>query len=192
MVKIITLETKRLKLRQWQQSDFAEFEKINADSIVMEYYSSTLSTEQSNNMAEYLQKLIAERSWGLWAVEVKNNQQFIGFVGLHEPTHNLPVTPCVEIGWRLNKAYWGKGYATEAAKRCLQFAFEELKLVEVFSFTSVINEQSSAVMARLKMTNMNRNFNHPMLPENHRLSEHVLFNITAEQWRSASLNNAAS
>ncbi len=189
MTQVITLETNRLILRQWQQNDLVEFSKINADPIVMEYYPNTLNEEQSNNMVNYLKSLITERSWGLWAVEIKNNRQFIGFVGLHEPTHDLPVTPCVEIGWRLAREYWRQGYATEAAEQCLRFAFEQLKLQQVYSFTSVVNKKSATVMARLQMKNMESNFQHPILPENHLLREHVLYKITAEQWCSAYSSN---
>jgi len=136
------LVTERLILRQWKEEDFLPFSKMNADPDVMAYYPSTMSEEESNMMATKINDLLAERSWGFWAVELKQENEFIGFVGLHNPTHDLPCTPCVEIGWRLAKKHWGKGYATEAAEESLRFAFDELKLSEVYSFSSVLNEKS--------------------------------------------------
>jgi len=184
MSKSIQLETERLKLRQWKDSDFPIFSEMNADPIVMKYYPNTLSEDESNTLANKCRELISKQSWGFWAVETKKEKEFIGFVGLHKPTYDLPFTPCVEIGWRLGKKYWGKGYATEAALEALKFAFEELKLNEVYSFASVSNTQSWAVMERLNMRNLEKNFEHPIIPEKHPLREHVLYKITAEQWNN--------
>lgn len=187
MKEEVKLETERLRLRQWKESDLSLFAEMNADPVVMEYYPDILSEDESNAMANKLKGLITERSWGFWAVETKEEKEFIGFVGLHKPTYDLPVTPCVEIGWRLGKEYWGKGYATEAALESLKFAFEELKLNEVYSFASVLNKRSWAVMERVKMKNTESNFNHPIIPEGHPLREHVLYKITAEQWSKTSV-----
>lgn len=184
MSKSIQLETERLKLRQWKNSDFPAFSEINADPVVMKYFPNTLSEDESNAIANKCKDLISKRSWGFWAVEIKEEKEFIGFVGLHKTSYDLPFTPCVEIGWRLGKKYWGKGYATEAAFEALKFAFEELKLSEVYSFTSVSNMQSWSVMERLNMQNLKKNFEHPMVPERHPLREHVLYKITAEQWNN--------
>ncbi len=175
--KTIEIKTERLLLRQWREQDKPDLARLNADSIVMEFYPSILSVEESNVLADKISALISEKGWGLWAVELLDTKQFIGFVGLHEPTHDLPCTPCVEVGWRLAKEYWGKGYATEAARAALNFAFEVLKLEQVYSFTSVGNEKSEAVMRRLNMVNTHNNFEHPMIPEGHELREHVLYKI---------------
>ncbi|KHD08019.1 GCN5 family acetyltransferase [Candidatus Thiomargarita nelsonii] len=184
MTKIVELKTNQLLLRQWQKEDFPLFAKINYDSVVMEYYPSVLSEDESNAMAHKFESLISERSWGFWAVELIDENKFIGFVGLHKPTYELPVTPCIEIGWRLAKEYWGKGYATEAARVALKFAFEELGLNEVYSFTSVSNKKSWSVMVRLGMQNTGANFEHPIIPESHPLREHVLYKITKAQWKN--------
>ena len=184
MSEPIELSTDRLILRQWKESDFLPFSRINADPVVMEYYPSTLSKNESNAMANKLKALISDWSWGFWAVEVKEENKFIGFVGLHKPNYDLSVTPCVEVGWRLGKEFWGKGYATEAAKESLRFAFEELSLSEIYSFTSMSNEKSRAVMERLNMINTGENFEHPIIPEGHHLREHVLYKITKEHWKN--------
>ena len=176
-MKTVQLETKRLILRQWKKDDFKAFEKLNADPIVMEYFPSILSAKESNALAQKMQDLIEHNGWGFWAVEEKFSGAFIGCLGLHEPTDDLPFTPCVEIGWRLLKEYWGKGYATEAGKEVVGFAFEVLKLDEIVSFTATINHRSESVMKRLGMKKKDANFEHLALPKGHRLREHSLYAI---------------
>jgi RimJ/RimL family protein N-acetyltransferase len=171
------IATPRLNLRQWQPPDYAHFAALNADPVVMEFFPALLSEEQSNAMAAKIQATIAHQGWGFWAVEIKATGDFAGFVGLHEPGYHLPCSPCVEVGWRLDKAFWGKGYATEAGTAALDFAFNTLQLTEVVSFTSVLNLKSQAVMQRLGMQNTGQNFLHPMVPEGDRLQEHVLYKI---------------
>ena len=120
--------------------------------------------------------------WGFWVVEKIDDKKFMGFVGLNEPTYKLPVSPCVEVGWKLAKEYWGCGFASEAAKASLAIAFKKLDLPEVYSFTSVLNKKSQAVMERIGMVNMNQNFDHPMMPKNSPLMEHVFFRIEKSHW----------
>ncbi|WP_370979525.1 GNAT family N-acetyltransferase [Agaribacterium sp. ZY112] len=172
------LKTKRLLLRQWQDSDLEPLAKINADPDVMAYYPSVQNAEQSTAMAHYFRDLIAQQGWGFWAVERLSDAQFIGFIGLNSPQYKLPVTPCVEIGWRLARTAWGQGYATEGAKAALNYAFDVLKLEQVYSFTSVANKRSRAVMERLAMHNENCNFEHPIIAKGHSLREHVLYKIS--------------
>jgi len=187
MVKISELQTKRLALRQWQPSDHPLFAEINEDSEVMAHYPKILNNEESNSLANKLEDLIAKRGWGFWAVELKSNKQFIGFVGLHNPEVVLPFTPCTEIGWRLSKKYWGKGYATEAANAALKYAFETLQIEEVVSFTSPQNIKSISVMERLNMVDTQQNFEHPTIPFGHKLREQVLYKITKAQWTENTL-----
>ena len=184
---VVELETNRLKLRQWRESDFQPFAIMNADPDVMKYYPNPLSTSESDAMANKIKRLISERSWGFWAVETISKGEFIGFVGLHIPTYELPVAPCVEVGWRLDKKYWGRGYATEAANEALRFAFQNLELNKVYSFASVSNKKSWKVMERLGMVNTGNNFEHPVIPEGHVLREHVLYSITRDQWKEITI-----
>ncbi|HCI77194.1 MULTISPECIES: GNAT family N-acetyltransferase [unclassified Psychrobacter] len=185
---INVIETERLYLRQWQASDFAVFAEINADPEVMKYFPKLLSPKVSDIIASKCQQLIANQGWGLWAVSLKDrskeNGAFIGFVGLNDTHADMSFAPAVEIAWRLHKDYWGQGYATEAARAALNFAFTQLSLDEVVSFTAVINERSQLVMERLGMMNTRANFYHPALDPNHRLAEHVLYNITRPQWNN--------
>jgi len=99
-------------LRQWKKQDFSAFAKLNADSEVMEYFPNTLSTKESNAIAEKCKTLIKENGWGFWATELIETGEFIGFIGIHNPKETLPFSPCTEIGWRLLRNFWGKGYAT--------------------------------------------------------------------------------
>lgn len=183
------LETERLYLRQWVEDDFARFAKMSADPKVMKYFPKLLSVEESNQVARKCRQLIEDKGWGLWAVSLKESHEaggLIGFVGLHEPQADLPFTPCVEIGWRLNPNYWGKGYATEAAHAALEFAFQTLKISEVVSFTAAINRPSRLVMERLGMSNTQNDFDHPAIPKfdpPHPLARHVLYKITRRAWQ---------
>jgi RimJ/RimL family protein N-acetyltransferase len=183
MVHIIELETERLRLRQWKEIDYPVFACMNADPVVMEFFPGTMKKSESDELANKIKSLISKRGWGFWAVEEKKNNQFIGFVGLHEPIQELPFSPCVEIGWRLAKEFWGKGYATEAAKEALKLAFEYLNLLRIYSFTAVGNFRSRAVMEKLNMVNTNQNFEHPQVPVGNPLREHVLYMLTKEQWK---------
>lgn len=137
---------------------------------------------ESDAMADKCETLIAERGWGFWAVEIKATEEFIGFVGLHIPSTTLPCLPCVEIGWRLGRSYWGKGYATEAARAALQVGFERLALQEIVSFTAVRNRRSRAVMERLYMVRDKETFDHPEVPEEIGLREHCLYRISQKNW----------
>ena len=185
---INVIETERLYLRQWQASDFAVFAEINADPEVMKYFPKLLTPKVSDIIASKCQQLIANQGWGLWAVSLKDRSKehgaFIGFVGLNDTHADMSFAPAVEIAWRLHKDYWGQGYATEAARAALNFAFTELSLDEVVSFTAVINKRSQLIMERIGMMDTRANFYHPALDPNHRLAEHVLYNITRQQWNN--------
>lgn len=180
---ISTLLTERLILRQWQPSDYADFAQMNADTEVMRYFPKRLSSAQSDMIAHKCQQLIEDNGWGFWVVSLKETSKFIGMVGLNETHADMPFAPSVEIGWRLQKRYWGQGYATEAARAALCFAFNDLKLDAVVAFTAIINEQSQMIMKRIGMSNTQDDFYHPMLDSDHPLAKHVLFKITQDDWR---------
>ena len=184
-MKSIRLETDRLYLRQWEETDFELFAEMNSDRDIMEYFPKLFSVEKSDAMALRFQALIEEKGWGFWAASLKDNNMFIGFVGLHEPQYDCPCNPCVEIGWRLRKEFWGYGYATEAANASLKFAFEELKLKEVVAITSCINRRSQLVMERLNMKDTGENWSHPQIETTSPLSEHVIYKLTQEEWKDS-------
>lgn len=180
------LTTQRLLLREWREEDLAPFAALNGDPEVMRYFPHELTRAQSDEFARYVQGMIAVHGWGLWAVEVYGGAPFIGFVGLNRPRFEAHFTPAIEIGWRLDRPYWGHGYATEAAGAALTFAFEDLGSSEVVSFTSLINERSIRVMRRLGMSHDPADdFDHPAVPAGP-LRRHALYRITHEQWRERS------
>ncbi|MGF1701460.1 GNAT family N-acetyltransferase [Photobacterium makurazakiensis] len=176
------IETDRLILRQWRDSDLAPFAEMNRDPKVMTYFPSLLSARESNELAERFQRLIVDKGWGFWALEQKNTGLFLGFVGLHfqEEGSGIPNAPLVEIGWRLCSSSWGNGFAPEAAKAALAFAFDTLNLSEVYAFTALQNLPSKRVMEKIGMHNTHQDFNHPKLPKGHPLERHCLYRIQSE------------
>ena len=175
-----TLSTARLRLRRWRDADRDVFAAMNADPRVMEFFRSTLSQDESDALADGIEKHLRDRNYGLWALEVPGVAPFIGFTGLHFAQFSAPFTPCVEIGWRLAYGYWGYGYATEAARLALAHGFGALALAEIVSFTSVTNLRSRAVMERLGMRrDPADDFDRPALPEGHPLRRHVLYRLDA-------------
>ena len=174
------LHTERLVLRQWREGDLAPFAAMNADARVLEHFPARLTRAQSDALAGRARDAIAERGWGLWAVEATGDPSgFIGFVGLAEPYFEAHFTPAVEIGWRLAHRAWGRGYATEGARAAAAFAFEQLGLAELVSFTVVANQRSRRVMEKLGMTHDPADdFDHPALA-GHPLQRHVLYRLAA-------------
>ena len=142
----------------------------------MEFLGEPLSRAASDALAERCAQGIAERGWGAWAVERRDDGMFLGFVGLSPVGTDLPFAPAVEVAWRLQRSAWGQGYATEAAQGALTFGFKQLGLKDIVSFTAVVNQRSAAVMRRLGM-NFEGTFEHPRLPEGHALRTHVLYRL---------------
>ena len=177
------IETERLLLRQWIDSDRAAFCKLNADPETMCFFPNVFSKEESNAFIDKTIGLIQEQGYGLFAVERKSDHQFLGFIGLAHPAYETHFTPCTEIGWRIDKEHWGNGYATEGAKAVLNFAFNQLKLEEIVSFTAVLNQPSINVMKRIGMKlDLNGEFNHPRVEVGHKLERHVLYRLKREDY----------
>ena len=178
------IETRRLRLRQWRGEDRDPFYALNADPAVMEHFPGLLSRGQSNRLADALADHIATHGWGLYAVEEKKSGAFVGFVGLNRVGFEAHFTPAVEIGWRLARRYWGKGYASEAARASIAYAFETIGLDGLVSFTAVANRRSRQVMERIGMTrDPDGDFLHPKLPADHPIAPHVLYRLSAADWR---------
>ena len=187
MSSIPTLSGDRICLRPWREADRDAFAAMNADPRVMEFFRSTLNRDESDALADGIEKHLRDRNYGLWALEVPGMAPFIGFTGLHFAQFSAHFTPCVEIGWRLAYDYWGYGYATEAARLALVHGFGALALAEIVSFTSVTNLRSRAVMERLGMRrDAKDDFDRPTLPEGHRLRPHVLYRLDRTSYFAAS------
>ena len=184
-MKLLTeIRTDRLLLRNWRPSDAEPFAAMNADARVVEHLPAALTREQSDDLVARIQAHTDKHGFGLWAVEIPGIAPFAGFLGLGVPRFDASFTPCVEIGWRLAAAQWGRGYATEGARAALAFGFESLDLGEIVSFTSPDNVRSRRVMERIGMSrDPAGDFEHPLLPERHRLRPHVLYRLGRETWR---------
>ena len=168
------IETERLVLRPWRDDDRGPFWEMACDPEVMRYLppSSHAETEAAIDRMMACQ---AEHGYCLWALERKDEGRFIGFCGLIPPRAPLTET---EIGWRLERAAWGSGYACEAGEASLAFAWQELKVPTVVAITTVGNSRSRAVMDRLGMTyHPDEDFDHPALAEGDPLVPHVLYRI---------------
>lgn len=175
------LETDRLILRQWQEKVLQPFAELNADPEVMKYFPKALSRQESDNVvSRFIEMIVSNQGWGFWAVEIKATGEFVGSVGLAHQPERFDFSPCTEIGWRINKKFWGQGIAKEAAQASLVYAFDVLHLREVVSFTSIHNSPSENLMKRLGMEKQTT-FLHPALPADHHLAEHVLYKIFNQQ-----------
>lgn len=175
------LRTDRLLLRQWQETDLQPFAALNSDPEVMRHFPSLLAREHSDALAREISWTIEEQGWGLWAVEVVDGPPFIGFVGLNEPRFDAHFTPAVEVGWRLAREHWGRGYATEAARAAIGFGFDDLGLDEIVAMVAPANTPSRRVAERLGMTrDPADDFDHPRVPEGP-LRRHVLYRLARSQ-----------
>ncbi len=178
------LQTERLILRPWRESDRAPWRALNADPEVMAHFPAPLTAAESDHWFEVNRDRVDEHGWGLWAVEVAGGAPFIGFVGLAVPGFEASFTPCVEVGWRLAHDHWGRGYAPEAARAALAHGFGELGFDEIVSFTAVGNTRSRRVMEKLGMVKAFE-FDHPTLPD-HPLERHVLYGLGRDRAQAPS------
>jgi len=175
------IETDRLILRKWQDSDLEPFAALNSCEHVCEFLPNILSIEESNVLARKIISHFDKHGFGLFAVERKDTGEFIGFTGLSIPSFKADFMPAVEIGWRLAFSAWGQGFATEAAIAARNYAFNELGLQEIVSFTTKGNERSIKIMKKIGMTyDPKGDFDHPALEDGHPLLPHVLYSLKLE------------
>ena len=170
------IETDRLILRGWKESDFYPFIEMNMDPAVMKYFPTTWTDEKSRMAIHDMATHFAQWGYGPYAAELKSDGRFIGTIGLYHPNFESDFTPCVEILWRLTKDAWGRGLATEGAKEILNYGFNRLKIHKIYSFTSILNIPSLKVMEKIGMAKV-KTFRHPTLPTNHELSKHWLYKL---------------
>lgn len=175
---MVIFETNRLIVREWLERDRPYFYEMSSDKDVMKFFPNALSKNECDRVFQRLKELQAKNRCCFWSCEIKETKTFIGLVGLTKIEDGLPFAPCVEIGWRLSKEHWGQGYATEAAKGCLEYGFQTLNLKKIVSFAVKDNVSSIKVMERIGMANTKRNFMHPKVDVPH-LKEHVLFETHA-------------
>lgn len=168
-----SLSTPRLRLRGWQPGDVEPYVRLCQDPEVMEYLPA-MTAEECLEQIETFHKALTKNGFGIWAVEKNDTAEFLGFAGI-KLNPRLPFAPAPELAYRLGRAHWGQGVATEAAQAVLAHAFE-LGFAEVCACTVPRNVRSQAVMRRIGMReDAEGGFQHPSLPLDHLLSAHVLF-----------------
>lgn len=176
--------SRRLGFRNWQTNDIKEFTAMNADADVMKHFPKTLSKEETKEFVDRLQIHFETHGYNYFAVDILETGEFIGFIGLAFQTYASNFTPAVDIGWRLKKRAWGRGYATEGAKRCLQLAFTDLNLDHVIATCTKQNENSEHVMKKIGMDKVSE-FNHPKLKEYPEYEVCLCYKITKPDWTKA-------
>jgi RimJ/RimL family protein N-acetyltransferase len=170
------IETSRLILRPWRQSDLPLFAEQNADPLVMRFLNGVLTRDESDAYVARAEQHLAENGFGKWAVEAPGVAPFIGAVGLSWVKFTASFTPAVEVAWRLHRRYWGRGYATEAARAAIEDGFHRAGLREIVALTALGNHASMRVMERLGMTRTIE-FDHPLVPEGHPVRRHILYRL---------------
>lgn len=171
------VRTDRLVMRRWRDGDREPFAALNADPRTMAYFPSTLDRAASDAFVDQIEARFQQQGFGLWALEVTATGQFIGFTGLNPMPPDVPGAGGMEVGWRLDRHAWHRGFATEAARAALEVAFDGAGLAEIWSMTAVLNEPSQAVMRRIGLTETAR-FDHPRIPAGHPLAPHVTYHLT--------------
>lgn len=182
MTSVAALQTERLLLRGWRDSDLEPFAAMNADPDVTRFLPGRLTRAESDAMAGRIRFFMQAEGWGFWAAELKETGDFLGFIGLSRPSFDAPFTPCVEVGWRLAARFHGQGLASEGARAAVDFGFNVLGLSELVAFTVPENLASRRVMEKLGMSrDAHEDFDHPRLPEGHPLRRHVLYRLKAPE-----------
>ena len=172
-----TIRTDRLLLRRWRDSDREPFAALNADPDTMRFFPATLDRLASDALVDRIESQFEQQGYGLWALEVTDTGAFIGFTGLNPMPDDVPGAGGTEVGWRLARNAWHRGYATEAATAALQVAFGDVRMTEIWSMTAVLNEPSQAVMRRLGLSEVAR-FEHPAIPIGDPLRAHVTYHLS--------------
>jgi ribosomal-protein-alanine N-acetyltransferase len=187
------LRTERLRLRRWEDRDRQPFAGLNADPVVMEFFPATLSSADSDAFVDRIETCFEQHRFGLWAVDLLETEEFIGYVGLWPATFDAHFTPAIEVGWRLASRFWGSGLAPEGARAAIADGFDRLGVDEIVSLTAAINHRSRRVMEKLSMTHDPLDdFEHPALPVGHPLRPHVLYRVSpARAMRSGGPVSAA-
>ena len=169
-------KSKRLGFRNWRDNDLKVLLEINSDSEVMEYFPSTLNENETADLLKRLIKHYNKKGYTYYATEILESGELIGFIGLAYQTYKTEFSPGTDIGWRLKKSAWGKGFATEGAKKCLEYAFNELKINTIFSICTINNRKSENVMKKIGMTKKGE-FTHPELIDYPEYEKNIWYEI---------------
>jgi len=168
--------SERLGFRNWTANDLKEFSEINADLEVMKHFPNTLSENETRDFIQRLIDHFNKRGHTYFATEILETGEFIGFIGLAYQTYEADFNPATDIGWRLKKTAWRKGYATEGAKKCLEYAFNKLNIDRIISTCTLNNKNSENVMKKIGMIKQGV-FKHPKLKDYPTYEECVWYEI---------------
>ena len=177
-------KSERLGFRDWTEKDKPKMAVINADSKVMKFFPGIQDKEETEQFIDRMKHQFSENGFCYFAVDKLENNEFIGFIGLTEQNFKSDFTPCVDNGWRLAQKEWGKGYATEGAKKCLELAFKELNLNEVISICTEKNTRSEKVMKKTGMEKIGE-FVHPKLMEYLQYRKCICYRINKKMWQQS-------
>lgn len=168
--------SERLGFRNWLATDIDLYAELCADKEVMEYFPSTKTKKECKAQIERFKKHYNDYGYTFFAVDILESNQFIGFIGMINSSFKAIFTPCKEIGWRLHKQFWGFGYATEGAKRCLEYGFNDLDFKEIYAITPLKNSKSESVMIKIGMKKQGV-FEHPSIEDGHWLKTELYYKI---------------
>jgi ribosomal-protein-alanine N-acetyltransferase len=169
-------KTPRLGFRKWKVEDRASFARLNGDEETMKYFPEPMTRKASDDLVDRIELHFEKHGYGYYAVDELSTGKFIGFIGFGRPRFDADFTPCIEIGWRIHKDFWGNGYGTEGALACLDYAFDHLGLEEIYAMTATYNTPSERVMQKIGMMRIGA-FDHPLIERGHPLERHVLYRI---------------
>ena len=179
----VSLETARLILRPWLDRDREPFARMSTDPQVMAHLLPFASPEAVDAWIDRQQTHLGTQGFCFWAIESKADGAFIGAAGLLRVGYEAHFTPAVEVGWRLDRRFWGQGYAPEAAACAIRFGFEHLELHEIVANTVPANRNSRRVMEKLGMSRTAADdFDHPLVPIEHPLRRQVLYRLPRDRW----------
>lgn len=183
-VKKVHLETERITLREWLPQDVAAFARMNSDPLIMEYFPRVLNEETTVRLINRFQEHFDKYGFGMYALEHKETKSFMGFAGISHVRDLFPFAPAVEMAWRLEYEYWGKGFATEAARAIISYAFNNLELKELVAFSVYDNARAIHMMEKLGLKHDKKgDFDYPKLPSGHPLGCHVLYRLKAKDYK---------
>lgn len=173
--------SERLGFRSWKDEDLEIMAELNSSELVMEHFPFCLKRQATKEMLERFSVHFEENGYTYFAAEIIETGELIGFIGIFNQVYKSRFNPSVDIGWRLKVSAWNKGYATEGAKRCLKFAFEEIHLKSIVAVCTVANVNSEKVMQKIGMKKQYV-FNHPKLIEYPDYEKCILYTISKNQW----------
>jgi len=179
----------RLGFRNWVDDDIEKMAAINADPRVMEYFPSLVNREDTVFFIDRMKLQLTQKGYCYFAVDDLSDNNFVGFIGLSEQTYEAPFTPCVDIGWRLRPDTWKQGLASEGAIRCLEYAFNELKLDKIYAIAPAVNIKSERIMQKIGMLKQYE-FDHPFLADNTLLKKCNLYKISRPHIMPASIEKS--